>query len=273
MNHPDPDDVIRHPGGWEEIFDYAEAARLSSTEPVVVVTGPKGSMKNQRAENLDAAWVQMHPYVVYRGGPDDPHFFRKSGPQPIASAQYYKQRSALKAKIQHLAMNAQIKQQNERKTDQQSEDQKQLPSSNQQPQGKNIQKSSIFRAPDYVSGNLNIAILNPWTATLVGITLATNVDRDGDLYFGVGPTLGKSATLISGSVTVDWLDQKSKPDSQQIHGFLTRHSFSGTAGFWGGVQQSYTPGSGWATGVGFVTPQAGVSYTYSWIIHHFKIHW
>ena len=134
-------------------------------------------------------------------------------------------------------------------------------------------KQGSVRAPDFVSANVNVAIPNPWTLTFVGVTFTVNLDRDGNLYFGLGPTAGKSATGVSGSLTADWLDQLHKPSATHLHGFLTHSSFSGTAGFWGGVQQGWTPGSGFATGVGFVSPQAGVSYTYSWQIHHFNFHW
>jgi hypothetical protein len=53
---------------------------------------------------MDAEWISMHPFVVYSGGPDDLHFFRQSGPPPIANAAHYQQRSALKAKLQHMVM-------------------------------------------------------------------------------------------------------------------------------------------------------------------------
>jgi RHS repeat-associated protein len=142
-----------------------------------------------------------------------------------------------------------------------------------QPSGNAVPEPTSFRAPDFLSGNLNVAIPTPWTATLVGVTFALNIDRNGGVYFGLGPSVGKSLTMVSGSATADWMDQKSKPSAQQLNGLLTQHSFGATAGFWGGVQRSYTPGSGWATGVGFVSPQAGAGYTYSWHLFDIKFTW
>jgi hypothetical protein len=108
---------------------------------------------------------------------------------------------------------------------------------------------------------------NPWTLTLVGVSFAAEIDRNGHGYFGLGPGVGKSATGVSGSVLANWLNQKCKPNAGQLRNFLTRSSFSGTAGFWGGLQEQWTPGSGTATGIGFVSPQIGGSYTYSWQFH------
>lgn len=153
------------------------------------------------------------------------------------------------------------------------QNQTQLPDAPQPSSGNAVSKPSFFRAPDFLSANLNVAIPTPWTATLVGVTFALNVDRNGGVYFGLGPSVGKSLTMVSGSATADWVDQRSTPTAQQLNGFLTQHSFSATAGFWGGVQQSYTPGSGWATGVGFVSPQAGAGYTYSWHLFDMKFTW
>ena len=127
-----------------------------------------------------------------------------------------------------------------------------------------VDPSGLWRLPDYISGNINIAIPNPWTGTIVGWSGTASLDRYGNWYWSpLGVGVGKSATLVSGSLTANWLDQRCKPGAAQLDNFLTANGFSGAAGFWGGVTQSYTPGAGWATGVGFVSPQIGVSYNYS----------
>ena len=100
----------------------------------------------------------------------------------------------------------------------------------------------------------------------VGGTFALNISRSGRFYGGLGLNGGKSATIVSGSLTANWLWQRSVPTSAQLQSFLTKGSCNGAAGYWGGAQLSWTPGSGLAPGGGFVSPQAGVSCTYSWDI-------
>lgn len=122
----------------------------------------------------------------------------------------------------------------------------------------------LWRWPDFIQGNVNIAIPNPWTGTLVGWSGTASIDRYGNWYWSpLGGGVGKSMTVVSGSLTANWLDRGCTPTPDQLDNFLTSHGFNGTAGFWGGLSQSYTPGAGWASGLGFVSPQAGASYNYS----------
>jgi hypothetical protein len=137
-----------------------------------------------------------------------------------------------------------------------------------------IDPLGLWRLPDYVSGNINIAIENPWTGSLVGWSGTFSLDRYGDWFwspFGIG--VGKSATVVSGSATVNWLDQCGTPSRQQLKSFLSQNGFNFAAGYWGGISQSYTPGSGFATGFGIVTPQIGVSYNYSLNGGNFGLGW
>ena len=127
-----------------------------------------------------------------------------------------------------------------------------------------IDPYGLWRFPDYASVNVNIALPNPWTATLVGWSGSISVDRYGDWYWSpIGAGVGKSATIFSASATINWLDQCIKPTQRKLDDFLSANGFNATIGFFGGVSQSYTPGTGMATGVGVVTPQAGASYNYS----------
>ena len=132
----------------------------------------------------------------------------------------------------------------------------------------------LWRLPDYFSANVNIAIPTPWTGTLVGWSGTASVDRYGDWFwspFGIG--VGKSATAVSGSVTANWLDQCGTPSQAELGNFLSSSGFNASGGYWGGVGQSYTPGAGMATGGGFVTPQAGASYNYSFYGGNIGSHW
>jgi hypothetical protein len=121
-----------------------------------------------------------------------------------------------------------------------------------------------LRLPDYIGVNVNIAIPTPWTGTLVGWSGSATVDRYGRWYGSyLGGGVGKSLTVVSGSFTANWLDQRGKPTPKTLRSFLTQHGINSSAGYWGGATQSYTPGSGWATGIGLVSPQIGASYNYS----------
>jgi len=111
--------------------------------------------------------------------------------------------------------------------------------------------------PDYVSLNINVGIVG-------GGTIAINLDRNGHPYVGPGLNVGKSATFVSARLTANWLNQLDRPSESQLNSFLTRNSFNFTAGYWGGVQVGWTPGSGTSSGAGFVSPQVGLARTYSW---------
>jgi hypothetical protein len=126
------------------------------------------------------------------------------------------------------------------------------------------QHSAGLRMPDFVAVNLNIAIPNPYTLSFVGWSGTISVDRYGHLFFSpTGGGVGKSATIVSGSVTANWMNSRTKPTASALAGILSKHGLNVTAGFWGGVSESWSPGSGSATGFGFVSPQFGGSYNYS----------
>jgi hypothetical protein len=131
--------------------------------------------------------------------------------------------------------------------------------------------ASLRGGPDYFSGNLNVGI--PYLANLVGPTFAFNLDRNGNLYGGLGINVGKALSLVSGSITANWLNRRATPTRAQLQSFLTKNSFNLTAGYWAGVQFTWTPGVGTASGGGFVSPQVGVSWTYSWRIGNTGIKW
>ena len=75
--------------------------------------------------------------------------------------------------------------------------------------------------------------------------------------------VGKSATLVSASLTANWLMQSNKPTQQLLNNFLTENGFNAGGGYYDGGSVSYTPSSGGAWGVGAYTPQIGASYNYT----------
>jgi hypothetical protein len=77
--------------------------------------------------------------------------------------------------------------------------------------------------------NLNIAIPNPWTLIFVGVSFSVEINRNGHGHFGLGSSVGKSVTGVSGSVTADWLHQKCKPTPGTLQKFLTNNTFGGAA--------------------------------------------
>jgi len=115
------------------------------------------------------------------------------------------------------------------------------------------------RGSDFV--NLSGSVGPYW-----GVTGSLSVDKWGNVYFGIGPEIGKSPTFVSGTLTGNWLDQRCPPTPQQLDKYLTGPNVTGAAAFGVAVQQGGWPGSGAATGIGVGTPQVGAGGTYSWSI-------
>jgi len=125
--------------------------------------------------------------------------------------------------------------------------------------------TTVPRLPDFFSINASVAIPTPWTGTLIGLTGSATVDENGNFYLGLGPSVGKTLTFVSGSAAFGWLNQKANPTEDDLRGFLTGHGLDAGGGFWGGGAITYSPSTGSsATNLGLFTPQAGGGYTYSW---------
>jgi len=121
-----------------------------------------------------------------------------------------------------------------------------------------------WRLPDFYSVSLSVPIPTPWTGTLISWTFSASLDRYGNYYYSnIGPGIGKAATVFSGSLTGEWLQQDRMPDAGQLSDFLSGDSWNASAGFWGGVVGSWSPGNGTAVGFGVVSPQLGANYAYT----------
>lgn len=102
---------------------------------------------------------------------------------------------------------------------------------------------------------------------MVGYSGSVTVDKHGNVYLApLGVEGGKSITIVSASASAGWLNRYCTPSEQDISKFLSGHAVNVGGGFWGGVSETWSPGNGTATQVGFYTPQAGASYGYSWKI-------
>src|SRR5437762_1772034 len=61
-----------------------------------------------------------------------------------------------------------------------------------------IDPVGLWRWPDYIAANINIAIPTPWTATAFGWSGTASIDRYGNWYWSpLGLGFGKSATFVS----------------------------------------------------------------------------
>jgi hypothetical protein len=110
---------------------------------------------------------------------------------------------------------------------------------------------TVISNPDYISLSVSIG---PLGGAQFGLTLS----RDGDVFWQHGVELGKSPTLVSGSLVGGYLE-KSAPIS--LRNFLTGTSNNISAGVLTGG------GATWSSGYqaierGLYLPQAGVSGTY-----------
>ena len=131
-----------------------------------------------------------------------------------------------------------------------------------------------LRGPDYFSLNINVAIPTPWTGTLFGWSGHVALDKYGNLYWApAGGNVGKALTFISGNLTAGWVNVCGEPSEQRLKKFLSRHSLNIGGGYWAGAGFTWIPGAGTATEVGFVTPQIGVSYQYSFQEGNLGLRW
>jgi RHS repeat-associated protein len=114
--------------------------------------------------------------------------------------------------------------------------------------------------PDFVAGGLSLGVS-------AGVSLGLSIDRYGRAYFSLGLQYGKAPTGISGSLTAGSLNQLQAPTSGQLSSYLGGWNATGMAGYGGGLAEGWSPSLGWSgfsTQAGAVSPQLGVSGTYSW---------
>jgi RHS repeat-associated protein len=122
-----------------------------------------------------------------------------------------------------------------------------------------IDPLGLWRWPDYYSVNVSFGFIG-WAGNIT-------VDRDLDVYvapIGVGAGIKPGGSF---SATANWLNQHSTPSESQLQSFLSGSGFTDTIGYWVGGSESWSSDGRQATGVGFATPQAGISWNYSFQVH------
>jgi len=125
---------------------------------------------------------------------------------------------------------------------------------------------SSAATPDFYSLNVGIGGIIGWNGTLT-------MDRYGDVFGSpAGAEVGKSPTIVSASFTANYMDNEINSQGE-MNNMLSAWGGSAIVGYWVGATRSWTPGTGWATGGGIVTPQAGVSANYCWYIGNSGITW
>jgi hypothetical protein len=124
-----------------------------------------------------------------------------------------------------------------------------------------------WRAPDFYSFNFTVAIPNPITSTLIGWSANISVDRHGQVYLSpFGGSVGKSAFMVSVSLTANLMLQSTKPAANETYNYLSGHGISIGGGYYGGVNWAMSPANSGninALGIGLYTPQVGASYNYT----------
>ncbi|MBX7157438.1 MAG: hypothetical protein K1X66_03525 [Verrucomicrobiae bacterium] len=137
-----------------------------------------------------------------------------------------------------------------------------------------------WRMPDYVSGSVSasphyIPYLE-WIPDWVGGSVTVSIDRYGNVYIGPGISLGKTHDVgVAASGTFNWMALSDcKPSEDELRNFLSGHAFNFTSGSGLGISiNSGLPGPNGANlswGTGFVTPQVGGGYSYSWEVFNFS---
>ncbi len=145
---------------------------------------------------------------------------------------------------------------------------------NTRPQGIPAPPTFRWRLPDFVSLSASVTIPTPWTGTLLSWTISVSADRYGNWYWSpIGPGFGKAPTAVAGSLTANWLVQDYMPGPTQLSDFLSGHGATGSAGYFGGGNVAWSPGNGFAYGVGIMTPQAGANYSYSFPVGSTGVKW
>jgi RHS repeat-associated protein len=114
------------------------------------------------------------------------------------------------------------------------------------------------RPPDFYTGSVGVGPLFGWAGSLSMTNNGTFIGTP------LGAEFGKSPTLVSGSLTANWINQPCPPSESEIEDFLNGWSVNVGGGYIvGGGETVSIPSGQSATGIGLYSPQIGVSASYT----------
>lgn len=88
------------------------------------------------------------------------------------------------------------------------------------------------------------------------------IDKYGRQYGGLAGSVGVG-TGITASITAGWIQEDIEIDRRTVEEYLLGWSFSFTLGMVVGATKTWVPGKGWIINIGLVSPQIGVSASYT----------
>lgn len=119
--------------------------------------------------------------------------------------------------------------------------------------------------PDFIQASGSFTLPFGFTSTA-----SFTVARNGIIYFGLGGPKGAGYAL-----TINWLNHR-YGTKDQLDNFLSGWGKSASAGYWGGLQYSWSSDPNnktTATGVGLVSPGGGVGESYNFTLTNKFIKW
>jgi len=124
------------------------------------------------------------------------------------------------------------------------------------------------RVPDFYSFSASFSI--PFTKNYGSYGFSLTLDRDFQFYISLpDPSVGKtSQTKNAYSLTANWIWQYKTPTAGQLSNFLQGSASNASAGYYLGANYTYSFTNDFsishsAIGVGFLSPQVGVGYSYT----------
>jgi RHS repeat-associated protein len=136
------------------------------------------------------------------------------------------------------------------------------------------EKPNTPARPDYVTLSLSLPVPTPYTGTIFGGTGTLTLDRNGNLYGGLGPNAGKGLFLVGVTLTAGGISGSDAMTPAQMTSVLSGVTNNFSFGFLlgGGFSRSGFSGPKSAE-AGLMSPTIGVSSTYSWQLFNIGIKW
>jgi hypothetical protein len=125
----------------------------------------------------------------------------------------------------------------------------------------------FYSKPAYSHGNIDYISYNIGFGGLIGGSINVTKNRDGDIFVGIGPSLGRNyLSPISFSVSEGTFVQGQSPTRRETVDYITGPGGSAGGGPLLGVNVGFGPGQPLAWENGYCSPQIGVTFQYTWKI-------